>query len=860
MSKILILTEKREAGCDLAATLGDTKLGGDAVKLNAEGKSKGFLEGDKYVLCWAAGHLFSQTMPKEINPSYGLYQRLPTANDYKMPTLIKEVTFKPSPEANKERQRKLLKDLLFRMDIGEIIIATDADAEGETIGRQMIFQINPKINVPIKRFWNTGSFKAAEAVEKAMNNLAPYDSPKYEALYHSQIARSNCDYLTGMKITKVLVDQYNKPFYTGRVKSVIISLLGNRELEIEAFKEKGAKPFYSINGKIGELVLDHFFYEENEDFNEDGDLVTKQLKANNYFSKAAADIVMNAVKDAKLTGKVEKNETTPTVSKTRPLPLSGTDFASEMMGKYKIKLSQCNDILDYLRNEGFTTYPGTNGRYFAKSDRAEVEIAFGSIAKYFAAQGVNLDATFSTDVAIFDDKKAAKQNHTPLSVTGKVPDAADLQTWKAQKLPFLQEAYELIAKRVMVAFLPDDEIIKQHLIVDIAGYKFEVTGQKAITQGWRTFIGSEIKDSTFNSDLKAGDSITIDGVNLKEGKTKCPSKYTVKTLIDTLLNVTRVIDDEIKESDDPEYIKKLKETKKLLKNAEGIGTDRTREPIINDLIENAMMEAQGKNQELSLLGNGWELYKVLPGQLKSVVLSGNWENGFEMIRNGDLSYQEFISDIDNTIMNEMIPYVFENLGKSVDVKAPRGETKTVDLNCPLCGSKILETDKVFKCTDPCALVVFKDQGRSIGKTLTAEDMPGVFASTKENPIGDESGHRIYFDKDAKYFLSTLWNSSAPTFGNPGGNGSASASGSSSSTGGLVETPKTFRKGAKFVYKDFRGVALTSTQAEKLLDGGTVTLTRKGKDSGDSYKVKCTLRNDGSIDAQKVQEKEKEIAR
>jgi DNA topoisomerase IA len=591
--------------------------------------------------------------------------------------------------------------------------------------------------------------------------------------------------------------------------------------------------------------LSHFFYEESEDFNEAGELETKTLKAKNYFSKAAADVVINAVKAASLTGTVEKNETSTTVSKSRPLPLSGTDFASEMMGKYKIKLSQCNDILDYLRNEGFTTYPGTNGRYFAITDREEVQTAFGSITKYFTAQGVALDATFSTEAAIFNDKKAAAQNHTPLSVTGKVPDAADLQTWKAQKLPFIQEAYELIAKRIMVAFLPDDEIIKQHLIIDIAEHKFEITGQKAVNQGWRTFIGQEIKDSTFSSDLKAGDGITIDKVEAKEGKTKCPSKYTVKTLIDTLLNVTRVIDDEIKESDDPDYIRTLKETKKLLKNAEGIGTDRTREGIINDLIENAMMEAKDKNEELSLLIAGWELYKVLPKQLKSVILTGDWENGFELIRRGELSYKDFIAGVDKTIMEEMIPYVFENLGKDVDVKK-KSETKTVDLLCPLCGSKVLETDKVFKCADPCTLVVFKDQSRTLGRMLTVEDLPAVFASTKEDSFGSESGHRVYFDRENKYFLSPIWNNSA----------SAASSAGNTTGGELVETAKTFRMGASFVFKEFRGEALTKAQAAKLLEGKAVTLTRKGKDSGDPYKIKCTLKEGGSINAELIREEKK----
>lgn len=850
--KTLILTEKREAGCDMAATLGDSKLGGDAEKLNAEGKSKGFLEGEKFVISWAAGHLYSQVSPKEISPSYGLFQRLEAANDYKMPNLVNEIRLKPAEDENKayptkEKQRKILKDLLFRMDIEKVIIATDADAEGEAIGRQMIFQINPKINLPITRLWNTGSFKAPESIEKAMNGLMPYNTPKYEALFYSQVARSNCDYLTGMKITKVLTDQYNKPFFTGRVKSVIISLLGNRELEIEAFKTNGAKLFHSITGKVGSLELSHFFYEENEDFNEAGELETKMLKAKNYFSKAAADAVVKEVNDAKLTGKVEKNETTPTVSKTRPLPLSGTDFASEMMGKYKIKLKQCNEILDYLRNEGFTTYPGTNGRYFAVTDRGEVQTAFSSIEKYFGSQGLSLDATFTTDAAIFNDKKAATQNHTPLSVTGKVPDAADLETWKGQKLPFIKEGYELIAKRIMVAFLPDDEIIKQHLIVDISGHKFEITGQKAITQGWRTFIGQEIKDSTFSSDLKEGDAITIDKIEIKDGKTKCPSKYTNKSLVDTLLNVSRVIEDEIRESDDPEHINKLKETKKLLRNAEGIGTDRTREGIIDDLVKNGMIEVTGKNEELSLLAAGRELYKVIPEQLKSVILTGDWENSFELIRRGELDYKDFIASVDKTIMNEMIPYVFENLGKDVDVKAPRGETKTLELDCPLCGSKVLETDKVFKCTDPCKLVVFIDQSRTIGRKLTSEDLPAVFSSTKEDPFGSSDGHRFYFDPANKYFLTPIWNNSAPA-----------ASSTGNATGGeLVETAKTFRMGGNYVFKEFRGENLTKAQATKLLEGKAVTLTRKSRDSKEPYKVKCTLNeNGGTINAELIKEEKK----
>lgn len=845
MKKILVLTEKREFGCDMASTLKDAKLGSNAEALNDEGKSRGYLEGDQYVFCWAAGHLYSQVQPKEINPSYGLYQRLATIEDYKMPQLVNEIKLKPAPQDNKERQRQILKKLLFRSDFEKILIATDADTEGEAIGRHMIFEINPNIQIPIFRFWNKGSFKVPEAVQKAMNSLEPYNTPKYEAIYASQRARSNCDYLVGMKITKTLTDQYGKPLYTGRVKSVIISLIGNRELEIEAFKKNGAKPFFYIDGKIRDLELSHFFYEEVEDFNEDGTLEAKQVKARNYFSQNKANTIINELKAAQNTGKVEKNETTPTVSKSRPLPLSGTDFASEMMGKYKITLTQCNEILDYLRTEGFTTYPGTNGRYFSFTDREEVETAFNSIQRYFTSQGTPIEnPTFSTNAGLFNDKKAAEQNHNPLSVTSKIPGAADLKNWEAHKLPRLKEAYELIAKRIMVSFLLDDEIIKQHLIIDIAGHKFEITGQKALKQGWRTFIGQEIKDSTFNSDLKAGDRISLDGVKLKDGKTKCPSKYTAKTLLDTLLNVTKVIDDQIKESDDPDYIKILKETKKLLKKAEGIGTDRTREPIINDLIENKMMEAAGKNQELSLLTAGWEIFKVLPKQLKSVILTANWENGFEQIRKGELSYHDFISSVDKTIMDEMIPYIFENLGKEVDVKT-KSEVEEIEASCPLCRANLLQGEKFFKCSSQkCNFIIFRDQTRTLGCSLDIEKLLGVLKSTQDNPyIEDPALHSVYFDPTNKYFITPVWNKSAPS-------SSSAAQNNDNTSGDIIETPKTFKKGSRFVYKSFRGKDLTMAAAEKLFDGKSVTLTRKTKENKD-YKIKCTLKTDGTLETELV---------
>ena len=835
--KILILTEKREAASDMAATLGDAILGSDAKQLAELGKKKGYLEGEKYLLTWAAGHLFSQVKPKEINPQYGLFQRFENPDDYKMPDLKDQIKYTATPDSYKKRQREIIKDLLSRDDVKEIIIATDADAEGEAIGRDMIFRINPKPKAPIKRFWNTGSFKAKESVQKAMQDLKPFDDPKFEHLYASQQARSFADYLTGMKITKALTDLYNKPFYTGRVKSVIVSLIGNRELEIKHFVPKD---YWQIKGIKGDLELSHFFYKEVDDFDAEGNPVTKKEKQRNYYKKEEVDKVLADLED--LTGTVEKMKTTTTSSKKRPLPLSGSDFASEMMGKYKISYGQCNEILDYLRQEGFTTYPGTNGRYFAQADQEEVIYALGTAIEYFGLD----NAEFSSKSYIFNDAKAAKQNHTPLSLTPKVPTPSDIETWEKHKLPKIKEAYELIAKRIAVAFLPDDEIEKQELVISMntGGHKFDLTGQRAIKQGWRSFMGMEVKDTTFKSEtpLKEGDPINLDKVTLKTSKTKCPSPYTVKTLLDTLLNVTRVVDKLIEESDDPEYIKKLKAVKKQLKNAEGIGTDRTREQIIKDLIDNAMIGSSGKDEKLALLEAGWELYKVLPAKLKSVVLTANWENSFEEIRRGEIDLDQAIENIDGVIMDEMIPQIIHNLGKEVSVAEKKQSMREqIDVSCPLCDAPLVETEKVFRCSknefkngkqNGCKFSIFKDQSKFFGRPLKVEDLEKLFKSTEEDPMKEEA-HAIFFDPENKYYITTIFDKAVKVDDTK-----------------LIETAKTFKKNGRFVFKEFRGKNLTKSQAEKLLDGGSVTLTRKSK-AGKDYKIKCTLseKSNGSLETE-----------
>lgn len=816
--KTLILTEKREAGYQVASNLNDPILGEDLQRLQTVSKSKGYLEGENYILSWAAGHLFTQLMPRDIDERYSLFRPFENREDYKMPDLISQMRTKRASQQNKRRQLKILEEVLTK-DIKEIIVMTDADEEGEAIGRDMLNKIVKKLPTDnITRAFNNGSFKAKDAVDKSLKHREPIDTDKYVRLYDTQRVRNRLDYKYGMASTKALCDIYGRKLYTGRVKAVVVSLIGDREQEISKFTPKD---FFTLIGSKDSVGLKHFYFEES---NDDGDV--KNIKQERYFDKKAIDGIVRKIEDAGKKGVVSEYKVETTTTKKRPLPLSGTDFAEAMMTKYKISYKECNDILAYLREEGFTTYPATDGRYFARVDEEVVQDSFAAAKKYFALD----DAKYDSNAPIFNDKIAVKQNHHPVALTGKVPIDMDITRWEKHKLPNIKEGYELIAKRILVHFLEDDKTEKQSLVIDIDDILFSVAGQKAVVQGWRSFIDKEIKNTLFEFELKEGDEVTLDEFDIKTGATKCPLLYTEATLTKMMMNISRVVNDMINEESDPLRLKELRRDRKLLQDAEGIGTERTRESIINDLVAEELIAATKKGLVLTESGN--ILYRVLPKKLRDPILTATWERHFNEIRQGTRKADDVLLEADNILMNEIIPQITDNPISEYIVKQKENKKVEEDIKCPLCGGYMIETPKTYKCEhnefkdgkqSGCKFSIFKDQSKFFGKTIDNKDLSSIFAATKENPYrgGDGCKNGLYIDTDNKYFLRVAFDEQV------------------SKPGELIETPKTYRLGDKFVFKSVRFKNLTKSEAKKILMGEQVLLKRTSK-AGAEYKILAKL--------------------
>ena len=845
MEQKLILGEKREAMCDMAAVLGDKKLGSDAEKLNSLGKSQGYLDGESYVITWAAGHLFEMPKPTAVNADYGLKFRISGAHETYRMEKMRDIQKRPKPERNK--QLGTIKTILGRQDYSEIIIATDADAEGEVIAWDILDNIKHQ-NVPVKRFWNTGSFKAKESVDKAMRDVKSALDPVFVNLRRSGESRASCDYLVGMKCTKAQTDAYGRLYVTGRLQTTLLSLYCKRELEIKHFVPK---PYWDIAGELGSLTLDHFFYTESEIIKEDGSSEVGQTKENNYFIRSDLDKVLNEMNAVGGKGKIVAVEKNTTFSKSRPLPFSGGEFASEMMGKYKTTYEEANNLLDYLRNEGFSTYPGTNGNYFAKSDAEEVEKAFDALTTYFKGEkGVPAGIRFTTNTYIFNDKKASGQNHTPLNVTGKLPTASDFAKWEKASLPFVKEAFELIAKRILVAFLPDDKIEKQMLQVSVANHLFQATGERAIEQGWRTFMGVEKADTTFSTAVKVGDEVTLANIQATEHKTGKPKKFTVKSTLDLMANIGRAVDEMIAEESDPVKIGELKRMRKILKEAKGIGTDRTRQKIIESLAipVTGSIKITGKNQEIDVTKAGWDLNAIQPTEIKDVTLTARWEESLEEIRRGTKTADAFISEVDNLLMDHIVPKILKEVGTKGVVAAPPRPSAVVSetkLLCPKCNSPIVSTEVTFKCSknvfqggkvSGCLFTIFRS-AKFLEINLSEEDLKTLLAG---KVIEAANGNSMVMDLNDKYFTKTTFAKRE--------SGSANT-GAISTTVELVELPKSFQKNGKNVWKEYMGAAISKANATKILDGKKVKVTFKKKDGSGTYEKLVFLDSDGKMQSE-----------
>jgi DNA topoisomerase-3 len=637
MTKSLVLAEKPSVGRDIARVL----------KCNKKGN--GYIEGEKYIVTWALGHLVTLASPEAYDDKYKAWKM------EDLPMLPKDLKLEVIKQSGK--QYSAVREQLNRKDVNEVIIATDAGREGELVARWIIEKAHVK--KPLKRLWI--SSVTDKAILDGFKNLK--SGKDYENLYASAVSRSEADWFVGLNVTRALTCKYNAQLSAGRVQTPTLAMIVEREEEIKNFKPK---TYYSISGNAKGVKLQWQ--------RKDGSLST----FNEEEAKMAADKVNGKTGEIVDVHESDKKTYAPGLYDLTELQRD----ANRMFG-YSPK--QTLSIMQRLyENHKLLTYPRTDSRFIPRdvvgtlSERLKA-ISIGQYSK-FAAE--ILRSGIKTNKSFVDDTKVS-DHHAIIPTEQRV----SLSTLSSEEL----KIYDLVIKRFLSVMLPPYEFLQTTIKAEVNGENFIAKGNVIKAKGWKAVydrgenfednedLGEGIKEQTLPK-FNRGDSLSLAGVTIHNGQTKPPARFNEATLLSAMENPQK-------------YIKLKSEYAKTLNETGGLGTVATRADIIEKLYKTFYIEKKGK--DIYPTSKGKQVIDLVPEDLKSPILTAKWEKDLEAISKGRLNSKTFIGN--------MRDYASKLVD---DVKGSKDKFKHDNLTgtkCPQCGKYMLEVSgkngKMLVCQD-----------------------------------------------------------------------------------------------------------------------------------------------------------------
>lgn len=620
MSKTVVLAEKPSVGRDIARVLNCTK------------KGNGFMEGSKYIVTWALGHLVTLADPEAYDEKYKTWKLddLPMLPDHLNLVVIKKTG----------KQFSAVKTQLNRKDVSEIVIATDAGREGELVARWILEKA--RVKKPVKRLWI--SSVTDKAIRDGFKQLKP--GAKYENLYDSAVARSEADWYVGLNATRALTTKFNAQLSSGRVQTPTLAMIAAREAEITQFQPR---KFYGVEAKTTK-----------------GFKLTWQDEKNNsrMFSKEKADML-----SAKLKSKPAKVVDIDKSYKKKLAPqlYDLSELQQDANRMYNFSGKQTLQVMQKLYEQHkVLTYPRTDSRVISTDivPTLKDRVKACGVDQYAKAAGKVLQKDLKLSKSVVDNTKVS--DHHAIIPTEEPAVLFDLDD-KERKI------YDLVVKRFLAVLSDPYEYEQTTVTAKIADERFIAKGRIVKKQGWK-----EIYDNRFDGDtshneqqlpaVEIGHVLSDVQIALSQGETKPPERFTEGALLQAMENPARFM-----ASDEKHLAGTIHEVG-------GLGTVATRADIIEKLFHIAYMEMKGKH--IFLTSKGRQLLDLVPADLRSPALTAEWEKKLGMIADGKLKKQQFIT--------EMKGYSREIVQ---EIKASEGNFKHDNMTgtkCPDCGKLMLE--------------------------------------------------------------------------------------------------------------------------------------------------------------------------
>ena len=614
-----------------------------ALALGAAEQKDGYLSGDGLLVSWCIGHLISMADAGSYDERYKKwrYEDLP----------ILPQTWKYAPTPGKEKQLAILKELLHRSDVSEVVNGCDAGREGELIFRFVYEQTG--CTKPFSRLW-ISSMEDSAIREGFAGRRA---GTEYDALYQSALCRARADWLVGINATRLFSVLYHKTLNVGRVLSPTLNLLVERDGKITMFHKK---KYHIVHIGCGGV----------------------DAESERISDAAAADALRTACEASQavcVSLKKEKKTALP------PKLFDLTLLQREANRVYGFTAKQTLDYAQALYEKRLLTYPRTDSKYITSDmEGSTKELITGLCAALPFMQGVKLQA----DLARICDNSKVTDHHAIL------PTAEFVKTGFSSLAESEKKLMTLVCAKLLCAVAAPYEYEAVTAVFTCGGYTFTAKGRTTLCEGWREIerlsraaSGEQDEDAEPEAvlpPLAEGQTFDNPAAEISERYTQPPKAFTEDTLLSAMESAGK--------EDTPEDAER-----------KGLGTTATRAGIIEKLISAGFAERKGK--KLIPTKDGYNLVAILPEVLTSPQLTAEWETRLTGIAKGSDSPADFMRGIEEMTAGLVKTYSAISEDKAKLFTPQREAIGT----CPRCGAAVYEGKKNFYCSDrACSFVMWKN--------------------------------------------------------------------------------------------------------------------------------------------------------
>lgn len=627
---ILVIAEKPSVGAAIGKVLG------------ASSRKDGYLEGNNYIVSWCVGHLVGLADASSYDKRFAKwrYSDLPIVPDEWLFEVPKD----------KQKQFKVLCDLMRDKRVTELVCATDAGREGELIFRLVYKKAG--CTKPFKRLWI--SSLEDSAIREGFAHLR--DSGDYDRLYEAALARSKADWIVGINGTRLFSTLYHKKLVVGRVQTPTLAMLVEREGKITTFhKEK----YFNVH--IGK------------------DNLTADLEKVKTEDEAKA---IAAACDKKQAVVSSLKKETKTVNPPKLYDL--TTLQREANRYYGFTAQQTLDLVQSLYEKKLLTYPRTDSQFITEDMESTARQVIGIVSRKVPLfEGI----IHEPDIGRITNNAKVTDHHA-------IIPTVQLENQDLTELPESeQKIIRLVAMRLLSATGEKHIYDETSVTLTCEGYEFKAKGKTVVQDGWKSVercfketLKSKEKDEPERSlpSLNEKDILSSVDSSVTEHYTSPPKPYTEDSLLSAMETAGNA------EFDD--------DTEK-----KGLGTPATRAGIIEKLVKGGFVERKGKSLVPTKDGNN--LVCVLPEQITSPSMTAEWENTLMQIERGNADADKFLSGIVEITSELVKAYPFLS-----DAEASRFDTGKESIGkCPRCGSPVYVGKGNYYCSNrECSFCMWED--------------------------------------------------------------------------------------------------------------------------------------------------------